>query len=138
MGTTDHATKIGIDPGAIGTLQASPLQFSNVSTECLYHLDQVCKLRRHCRNLFFSAPLGHGQLCDPLFGTSLGHGQFLEALLGVHAQLSHLRREGQQLVGEYKAAKFTPPLRFLLEHTDEIAEFFYRKRHAFSSCGIEK
>jgi len=121
MGTTDYTTKIGIDPDAIVTLQASPFQFSNVSTECLYHLDQVCKLRRHCRNLFFSA--------------SLGCSQFLEALLGVHAQLSHLRREGQQLVGEYKAAKFAPPLRSLIEHTDEIVEFFYRKRHAFSSCG---
>src|SRR5215471_7976854 len=127
MSTTDYTTKIGIEPGAIVTLQASPFQFSKVSTECLYHLDQVCKVRRHCRNLFFSAPLGHGQLCDPLFGTSLGCGQVLEALLGVHAQLSHLLREGQQLIGEYKAAQFAPPLRSLIEHTDEIAEFFYRK-----------
>src|SRR5215475_550773 len=101
MSTPHYATKIRVDLYAILPFQASAFQCAKVCGKGLYDLDQV------------------GHLC----------GECLEALLGVHPQLGQLLREGQQLIGENKAAQFVPPLRSFLEYTDEVAEFFHCKGH---------
>ncbi len=106
---------------------------------------------RQLLNPLLRAPLSFRKLLKPLLGAPLGLRQLLNPLLRAplslrqgadflcqrpdfRGQLTHHRRQLQQLIPEEGSAQGTLPVRVLLQEAQKVLEVFDRKRHLRVDC----